>query len=400
MNRKNICFITQCNLPVPAVKGGAVESLVEFLINENENKTAFNITVISINDISAKAEAKKYRFSKFIFINSKNKILNKFYSVIYKVLKKIGIYIPFCIEYYDVYKYLKKTKDLYDFVIYEAGPTTQIPLIQKIVDKKKILVHLHWDGLGNLKKDKSFNYLIPVSNYIGQRWQQATGRSKGKIKVLPNCVNISLFQKKISNDSKNKLLKKLKINNKDFIIVFIGRIVPEKGVLELIKAINLITEDNITLLIVGSSNFGKSTKTKYERKVYEEIKKSKKNIIQVGYVPNNNLYEYYSLADIAIMPSVFEEPAGMVCIEAQAYGIPLIVTNVGGLSEYCSNSTILIEKENLVNNLVEKITFLYKHPEVYEKMISEGKAKSKIYNMKTYFKNFEKIISEIGEEND
>ena len=400
MNRKNICFITQCNLPVPAVKGGAVESLVEFLIKENENKPTFNITVISISNIAAKAEAQKYRFSKFIFINPKNKILNKFYSVIYKILKKIGIYIPFCIEYYDVYKYLKKSKDLYDFVIYEAGPTTQVTLIQKIVDKKKILVHLHWDGLGNLKKDKSFNYLIPVSNYIGQRWQQTTGRSNNKIKVLPNCVNTALFQKRISKAAQNKLLKKLKINSKDFIIIFIGRIVPEKGVLELIKAINLIKKDNITLLIVGSSNFGKSTKTKYERKVYEEIKKSQKKIVQVGYVPNKNLFEYYSLADIAVMPSVFEEPAGMVCIEAQSYGIPLIVTKVGGLPEYCSNSTILVEKENLINNLVEKITFLYEHPEVYEKMITEGKSKSIIYNTKTYFENFKKIISEIGGKDD
>ena len=211
---------------------------------------------------------------------------------------------------------------------------------------------------------------------------------------------MALFQKRISKAAQNKLLKKLKINSKDFIIIFIGRIVPEKGVLELIKAINLIKKDNITLLIVGSSNFGKSTKTKYERKVYEEIKKSQKKIVQVGYVPNKNLFEYYSLADIAVMPSVFEEPAGMVCIEAQSYGIPLIVTKVGGLPEYCSNSTILVEKENLINNLVEKITFLYEHPEVYEKMITEGKSKSIIYNTKTYFENFKKIISEIGGKDD
>ena len=33
---KNICFITQCSLPVPTVKGGAVETLVEYIINQNE----------------------------------------------------------------------------------------------------------------------------------------------------------------------------------------------------------------------------------------------------------------------------------------------------------------------------------------------------------------------------
>ena len=45
---KNICIITQCSLPVPTVKGGAVETLVEFILKQNEIKGKYNFTVISV----------------------------------------------------------------------------------------------------------------------------------------------------------------------------------------------------------------------------------------------------------------------------------------------------------------------------------------------------------------
>ena len=47
---KNICIITQCSLPVPTVKGGAVETLVEFILKQNEIKGKYNFTVISVAD--------------------------------------------------------------------------------------------------------------------------------------------------------------------------------------------------------------------------------------------------------------------------------------------------------------------------------------------------------------
>lgn len=43
---KKICFITQCTLPIPTVKGGAVETLVEYILDENEKKPKYEFTVI------------------------------------------------------------------------------------------------------------------------------------------------------------------------------------------------------------------------------------------------------------------------------------------------------------------------------------------------------------------
>ena len=65
------------------------------------------------------------------------------------------------------------------------------------------------------------------------------------------------------------------------------------------------------------------------------------------------------IADIAVMPSLFQDPAPLVCIETQATGTPLIATRVGGIPEYVTkDSALLIDKDkNLVNNLADKINY-------------------------------------------
>ena len=56
---KKICFITQCVLPIPTVKGGAVETLVEYFLDENEKKPKYQFTVISASDSDAQKKISK-----------------------------------------------------------------------------------------------------------------------------------------------------------------------------------------------------------------------------------------------------------------------------------------------------------------------------------------------------
>ena len=65
---KKICFITQCSLPIPTVKGGAVETLVEYLLDENEIDKNFEFTVYSIADKEADKISKKYKYTTIKYI--------------------------------------------------------------------------------------------------------------------------------------------------------------------------------------------------------------------------------------------------------------------------------------------------------------------------------------------
>lgn len=398
--KNNIWIITQCNLPVPAVRGGAVETLIGYLIEENDKYSDFDLTVVSIEDELAINEAHKYKHTEFKLIKEKSKWLNKVYSYIYKILKRCGIYIPFSLEFFDVLKLIKYNSYSIDFCVYEAGPTTQIPLICKYIPKQKIITHLHWDGLVNEKKCLSFKYLLPVSQYIGNCWRRNRASSNNVILPLMNCTDISLFNRTLHKDEQFELKQSLSLDERDFVVIFVGRIVKEKGILELLNAIDKSPVPNLTLMMIGSSNFGKSELTDYELEVEKKIANSNKKIIKVGYVPQKDLYRYYSISDIAIMPSMFDEPAGMVCIEAQAFGIPLIATKTGGLPEYASSTTLLVNKDNIVNNLIEAIATLYFDPELRKKMITEGRNKAKMYSTGEYYNSFKNILKEIGELND
>jgi len=396
---KKICFITQCSLPVPTTKGGAVETLVEYIINENEINKKYEITVISIGEEKAKELSKKYQYTKFVYIDKKNRKLNKLLLFIYKILKHMKIYIPFSLEFKQALKELKKIENQ-DYYIFEAGPTTQLPALSKIIPKEKLLVHIHWEGMSEERKDKCFSYLIPVSEYIGKQWQKNTNRTWEKIKPLKNCVKTELFSKETSPEEQKELKKKLNIPENNKVIIYTGRIVKEKGILELLKAYEKLETKNITLLVIGSANFGEETNTLYEKLVYDMISKSNKSIIFTGFINQKDLYRYYNIADIAVMPSIFQDPAPLVCIETQATGTPLLATKVGGIPEYTGEDcAILIEKdENLINNLKEKMELLLKDEYLRRELSKAGKTNSLKYNTKNYYEGLCSIIDSIEEE--
>ena len=91
---KKICFITQCSLPIPTVKGGAVETLIEYLLDENEKNPTFEFTVISVGDDEAESISKKYTHARFIYVPASNPRINRLLSESARYLKYLMIRIP------------------------------------------------------------------------------------------------------------------------------------------------------------------------------------------------------------------------------------------------------------------------------------------------------------------
>ena len=154
------------------------------------------------------------------------------------------------------------------------------------------------------------------------------------------------------------------------------------------------------MLGVGSANFGKWAFSSYERKVKKLCEQNRDRIIFTGYVDNSEVYKYASLANVQCVPTLVEEAAGMVLLEAMAEGLPLIVTKSGGVMEYVDESTAwMIERENIVENLKEAICYLKEHPEVRKQMSEKSKIKSTQYDEEIYYKHFVEMLSKIMDEN-
>ena len=221
-----------------------------------------------------------------------------------------------------------------------------------------------------------------------------------RVHVLKNAINVELFSTAVSDTKKRSIRKKLGLSETDFVILYVGRIMEIKGVLELMQAVTSLEDKQIKLLIMGSANAGKRSFSAYERKVRKLSAQNKNRIIFTGYVDNAEVYQYASVADVQCVPTLREEAAGLVVIEAMAEGIPTIVTNSGGMIEYVNeDTTLIVERDNIVEKLKTAICYMKGHPEERKRMSERARILSKQYDESAYYQNFCQLIREILNEN-
>lgn len=400
--KETIAIITSGFLPIPSTKGGAVENLILNLINVNELEKREIFEIFSIFDIEAVIQSKKYKYTEFKFIKPLKivKALDKITHIIAKDILKKENSQSYKFIFQRLYFFRVISKDLhknnYKKIILENHPSQYFVLKWHRNYKKyenNYYYHCHnifptEYGLHDLIiKSKS---IICISAYMENYIKEKIDK-ECKTSILRNVIDTSNFTKELTKIEREKIRHEYGILEGDFVVLYTGRIVAEKGVLELVKAFKKIESKNIKLLIVGSSLNAISNITEYERKVKSEINN---NVIFTGFINYNDIWKIYKISDISVVPSLWEEPAGLVVLESLSTGLPLIVTKSGGIPEYCNeNCAIILEKdENLINNISSAILELYKNPALRNKMSAEAKLLSKKETLIDYYNNFLKII--------
>lgn len=401
---KKICIIAPNALPVPAVKGGAVETLVNNLIDENEKNKKFDFCVITIKDIDAIEKAQKYNNTKFEFINvigniKIEKIKHKFEknSFSHKVVRKL-LKINEYIYAKKVYNHFKKKK--YDYVIVEGGNPYAYAKILKKIGKEKCIYHLHGNTVGDNFYKKYFNYFIAISKFVKEKFIENNIVDSSKVYVINNGIALEKFALKLNENEKSIEKKKYKIEENKVVIEFCGRTIPEKGVMELIKAFKKMKNiDKCILLIVGNSQFGNNIVTEYDKKLIEETDGIEDKIKFTGYVHNDKLYKIYGISDISVIPSIWDEPSGLVVMEAMSSGLPIITTNSGGIPELINDKcAFMIERDsNIIENLALALDNLVENSKLRKVMGENGKEESKKYSTEKYFYNFQNFVKKISE---
>ncbi len=169
------------------------------------------------------------------------------------------------------------------------------------------------------KHIKESNALICVSRYVESR---LNSMGIHNTTVIPNAIDRNVFHRT------ERPRKRLGIKKDAKVILFVGRLSPEKGIIELMKAFKKPSMRNNTLYIIGSGPL------KWLCKLYSL---KHKNIVFVGRVEENLLREYYSAADLTVAPSKWNEAFGMVIIESMACGTPVLSSAKGAIPEIVSD---------------------------------------------------------------
>lgn len=182
---------------------------------------------------------------------------------------------------------------------------------------------------------------------------------------IPLGTDLNIF--KFDLQSRIKLRKKYNIGLKDFVIIYTGKVIKEKGVDILVDAFGVLAKKftNIKLLIVGSGpdNYEKYCMRNIETKI-------QKNIFFVGFKPAIELYKFYSASDVAVWP--LQESMSMN--DAAACRIPFIANNTIGAKFRLSNNNALLYQIGNSKDLAEKIEYLLKKPLVRLNMGKRGEA--------------------------
>ena len=166
--------------------------------------------------------------------------------------------------------------------------------------------------------------VIVNSNFMKNDIHRLFGLPFEKINVIPNGINLSNF----TGIERDYDFRRQYAMDNEKIILYVGRLVYEKGIQHLIAAMPKILSNyhDSKLIIAGRGG------------MMDELKAEARNlglgnkVYFTGYLDSKQVQKMYKCADVAVFPSTYE-PFGIVALEAMLAGVPTVVSDVGGLNE-------------------------------------------------------------------
>jgi len=213
--------------------------------------------------------------------------------------------------------------------------------VLKRLPKKKICLFFH-NNPKDMKGSKTLNErkfilekastIYCVSDYIKGEFLDGINTKHNNIFTLHNGVERTLKVK----------------SKKDKEILFVGRIVHEKGVHLFVKAASLLAKEfpDWKYSMIGTTRLGLNSNDSFGKKIIDEFKKIGPQAEYFGFLNQEMIYKKMSSASVIVVPSIWQEPFGLVLIEAMSFGLAIVTSNYGGIPEIIEGNGIIIDEIN------------------------------------------------------
>ncbi len=211
--------------------------------------------------------------------------------------------------------------------------------------------------------------VIVNSNYMKSEIQRLFGLPYEKINVVPNGVNLNLYD----GVERDYNFRRQYAADNEKIILYVGRLVYEKGVQNLIAAMPKVLNGyhDSKLIIAGKGGMIDELRDEVRRLNIEN------KVYFTGYLNLEQVTKMYKCADVAVFPSTYE-PFGVVALEGMLSGTPVVVSDIGGLND------IVQHRENGMksyagnpNSIADSILELLYNPGLCVELSRAAKAKVK-----------------------
>ncbi|MGE4627658.1 glycosyltransferase family 4 protein [Bifidobacterium catenulatum subsp. kashiwanohense] len=407
----HVAVITSGYLPVPNVLGGAVEALDMMMVQENEKTPNFDFTIFSswapgVDQIACKGN---FKHTDFCFIKTPLLVRAADHCIYWAAKhvlhkKKLMSYRYIAQRLWYINKVSKKlaqpTKNgspAFDKVMIENHATLFMTMQKHGNSERyagKVYYHLHNEVLndfGCIKEISKVKKVLGVSKYIVDTLDtylkehgEPSLREDQKA-VWRNGVDTNRFGSEEANSKAIEFRQKFNIAEDDIVFLFSGRLTPEKGAEELLKAFTEVAQKvpNTKLVIAGAFFFNSNIVSPFEQKLRNLASNPtvKNRIIFTGFVNYEDMPAIYAMSDICVLPSIWDDPAPLAVIESLFSGKPLITTRSGGIPEYADEqSAIILERDDrLVGKLAKSMVKLATDVKAYQSMASyEGSIRTKL----------------------
>lgn len=265
------------------------------------------------------------------------------------------------------------------------------PLLKKIF-RKKIVLTFHGSDLlkgGNKKAKlmrpilKSADEIILVSDYLQKEFIQRFPEFKEKTSSIHCGVNTFLFHPL----PKEEVLKELQLPIDTFNILYLGRVINDKGI-DVFESVieDLKEKDNFRFIIVGDGQEKQKMVDKY---------KSQTNVIFHPSIPKTEVPKWFNAADVFLFPTK-REAFGLVALESSACGTPVIAHKVGGVPEIIEDkqSGYLVEMNN-PKEFSKRIMELYEKPSLKNSLSIRGFENSKSQTIELQIKKILNLYTKL-----
>jgi UDP-N-acetylglucosamine:(glucosyl)LPS alpha-1,2-N-acetylglucosaminyltransferase len=358
MSKKVLMFAMPVH-PIPPLKGAAVET---WMYEVSKRLLSFEPHIISIGTpyYSEKEYKDGIYFHRINFSSLYKRIFQKMtkldpLSYPKRILRIINEVNPDIVHIHNTFEWA-------------------LPVIQKLNKEIKTILHFHNEI--NVDKEILIDAFAGCSNYITELHKKNSKIKAKQYKCLYNGVDLGKFKPYWEVlEIRENIRKRFNIKNNEFVVLFVGRVSPEKGVEHFIDiAIRFRDVKNIKFFIIGEIS-KKGSRYEYAKGIIQKASSLKDKIIFTDVFPPSKMHLIYLIGDVIILPSNFEEPFGMVAIEAMASGLPVIARQKGGLKEFIKDGVngFFIKEDRIIENSLNLIQDLINDKNLRERISRNGR---------------------------
>ena len=213
------------------------------------------------------------------------------------------------------------------------------------------VLYLHNDSLARLARrevravGRAADAVVSVSADLASRFPDLAC----PVVVVPNGADTAQFHPSERRGAAGGRLR----------ISFVGRVVPDKGVHVLVAAVDALRDLDLELDVVGSG--GQPRLSAYEQQLRRDAAGLGERVRFTRDMPRRELGAYLRTRDVLVVPSVWQEPSGLVVAEGVASGLAVVASRVGGIPEVAGDACVYVEPGS-VEALVEALRPLATDP--------------------------------------